>query len=364
MPGAVALDASGRCRGGGAGLVASRRCAPGELLLGVPLSHCLVARRGGEGVEGGGAEVASPWNLALAEGLAGRAGTDWGCALPSVGAGPSFMGGAVDRTDVQMPAAWAEKAALEADFTAGCAASAARSGCTTGELKHAAALAHSRAFRHQGFQVIAPGIDFANHDFAPNCAVRTELDEAGGSGPQTVFELRAGEEGLEEGEEVTISYGPWCSEVMYLYYGFVVPGNPHEAVALFEGADDFVDFLARERLWEGSPAVKQNLAVVVEDRLHEAQVPGGRLQVLRGGIDESFLVASEVLGVDPLVACARRARELLEAAPTNLEQDAELLELGGLGHDVETAVRFRLEQKVLLAETLFAIDEIVPGGVA
>ena len=98
--------------------------------------------------------------------------------------------------------------------------------------------------------------------------------------------------------------------------------------------------------------------------MREAQVPGRRLQVLRGGIDEGFLVASEVLGVDPLVACARRARDLLDAAPTNLEQDAELLEVGGLGHDVETAVRFRLEQKVLLAETLFAIDEIVPGGVA
>ena len=364
MPGAVALDASGGCRGGGAGLVAARRCAPGELLLGVPLAQCLVARRGGGG--GGGPS----WNVALAERMASRSGTEWGRALPAAGDGLAFMGGAVGRGDVQMTVAWAEKEAVEADFEAGCAAAAASSGLSPGELRHAAALAHSRAFRHQDFQVIAPGIDFANHDFSPNCAVRTEVDEegygGGRGGPQTAFELRAGAAGLEEGEEVTISYGPWCSEVLYLYYGFVVPENPHEAVTLFDGPEDFVDFLARERLWDGSPAVRQNLALLVEERLREA-LGGprpGRLQVLRGGLDENLLVASDALGVDPLVACARRAREILDEAPTSLQQDAELLERGNLSPEARTAAQFRLEQKVLLAETLCAIDEIVPGSVA
>lgn len=46
------------------------------------------------------------------------------------------------------------------------------------------------------------------------------------------FELVAGEEGIAEGQEVTISYGSWPSDVFLLFFGFAPHDNPHDSGAL------------------------------------------------------------------------------------------------------------------------------------
>lgn len=43
------------------------------------------------------------------------------------------------------------------------------------------------------------------------------------------FELVAGEEGVAAGQEVTISYGSWPSDVFLLFFGFAPHDNPHDS---------------------------------------------------------------------------------------------------------------------------------------
>jgi hypothetical protein len=50
------------------------------------------------------------------------------------------------------------------------------------------------------------------------------------------FQLRACEDGVEEGSEITISYGPWPNDPFFLYFGFVPNRNPNDTVALFADA--------------------------------------------------------------------------------------------------------------------------------
>ena len=47
----------------------------------------------------------------------------------------------------------------------------------------------------------------------------------------TRFELVAGEAGVEAGQEVSISYGSWPSDVFLLFFGFVPRDNPHDSGA-------------------------------------------------------------------------------------------------------------------------------------
>lgn len=46
------------------------------------------------------------------------------------------------------------------------------------------------------------------------------------------FELVAGEQGIAAGQEVTISYGSWPSDVFLLFFGFVPADNPHDSGGL------------------------------------------------------------------------------------------------------------------------------------
>jgi hypothetical protein len=48
------------------------------------------------------------------------------------------------------------------------------------------------------------------------------------------FQLCAGEDGIEEGEEVTISYGNWPNDVFFLFFGFCPDANANDSVVLFQ----------------------------------------------------------------------------------------------------------------------------------
>ena len=54
---------------------------------------------------------------------------------------------------------------------------------------------------------------------------------------------------LKRGEEVFISYGPVPNSRLFLYYGFIVKNNPHDALTLvFDmGADDILSKLTSRR---------------------------------------------------------------------------------------------------------------------
>ena len=48
------------------------------------------------------------------------------------------------------------------------------------------------------------------------------------------FQLCAGEDGIEEGKEVTISYGSWPNDVFLLFFGFCPDANTNDSVVLFQ----------------------------------------------------------------------------------------------------------------------------------
>lgn len=59
------------------------------------------------------------------------------------------------------------------------------------------------------------------------------------------FELVAGEAGIAAGEEVSISYGAWPSDVFLLFFGFAPDGNPHDSGEAEPGCVSKLPNLAR-----------------------------------------------------------------------------------------------------------------------
>lgn len=111
----------------------------------------------------------------------------------------------------------------------------------------ALSLVHSRSFVQAGRHVWVPGIDMANHTLEPNATIRCLQSPGASQGAAALeevcppaaaaaaaqepsrFELVAGEEGIAAGDEVTISYGSWPSDVFLLFFGFAPGGNPHDS---------------------------------------------------------------------------------------------------------------------------------------
>eukprot|EP00879_Flechtneria_rotunda_P001900 GHRR01002073.1.p1 GENE.GHRR01002073.1~~GHRR01002073.1.p1 ORF type:complete len:603 (+),score=223.44 GHRR01002073.1:581-2389(+) len=87
------------------------------------------------------------------------------------------------------------------------------------------AVVTSRAFRVAGPTAPAallPLIDIANHSFSPNCEV---VPMQGGVAMIAKRQIAAG-------EPLLLSYGKLSNDFLLMDYGFVVPNNPHDRVAL------------------------------------------------------------------------------------------------------------------------------------
>ena len=116
------------------------------------------------------------------------------------------------------------------------------------QVAWALSLVHSRSFVQAGRHVWVPGIDMANHTLEPSATIRCLQSPGASQGAAALeevcppaaaaaaaqepsrFELVAGEEGIAAGQEVTISYGSWPSDVFLLFFGFVPhEGNPHDS---------------------------------------------------------------------------------------------------------------------------------------
>jgi len=130
-------------------------------------------------------------------------------------------------------------------------------GCSAEAWVWAWSLVHSRSFRDERRHFIVPGVDLANHSFSPSATVRVVWDPDNCQGVSASadvcdgprmdaaegrIELLAGDDGISAGEEVTISYGPWPSDVWALFYGFVPYPNPHDRVMLFSDLQHLADF--------------------------------------------------------------------------------------------------------------------------
>ncbi|KXZ52988.1 hypothetical protein GPECTOR_8g359 [Gonium pectorale] len=220
------------------------------------------------------------------------------------------------------------------------------------------AMARTRSFgdtfRGEALSVMAPFADLANHSLSDNCGFR--IDEPG---RLTLYAKRP----IFPGEEVLVPYGPKSNVQMMNNYGFVLLGNPSDRVAVspapssgmeslpplhgasllealglegdwrqedgiiggrvFEsGAGDAEDKLAviRRRYGLMCDGYMQILAIYGVHR-HPTPPPGAALPA------PAHHVPLAAVPAERANAAAVRAafRAALDALPTSLEADAELL---------------------------------------
>jgi hypothetical protein len=160
---------------------------------------------------------------------------------------------------------------------------------------------------------------------------------------------------VEEGSEITISYGPWPNDPFFLYFGFVPNRNPNDTVALFADAAEIEACASRLGLIDTKK--KAPLGSVSSGEQTETDIGRSisstaarrRMMLTREGIDPEILEVARLLGVPdwrPLVE--GRCLELLRAFPTTLKEDRALLDGGGLTDDEAVAVRYRMSKKEVL----------------
>ena len=363
--------------------MALRQLTSDEVIFNVPFSLVFAeedewdARN--EATDTGEATEPIPWSAEMAMRLLeARAGVDrpelrpWIDSLPSFVSTPPLEYSSEALDACQDAFAIGEAKEVRAAHAAAAEALRARLaavGCDGDDLRWAAGALHSRCFTHgpRGTHLAVPGVDMCNHCFEnPTATVRvvTSPDECQGaaatreiaaaadddvanSRDSRFFQLRAGEDGVEAGAEITISYGPWPNDPFFLYFGFVPVGNPNDAAALFADAADVARCAERLGLIEsGSRSVVDETAILDENGDVGSR---RRMTLTREGIDPAILEAARVLGVAdwrPLVE--GRCLELLRAFPTTLKEDRAALDGGGLTDDEAVAVRYRMSKKEVL----------------
>ena len=366
----------------GRSLVALRQLTSDEVIFNVPFSLVFAeedewdARN--EATDTGEATEPIPWSAEMAMRLLeARAGVDrpelrpWIDSLPSFVSTPPLEYSSEALDACQDAFAIGEAKEVRAAHAAAAEALRARLaavGCDGDDLRWAAGALHSRCFTHgpRGTHLAVPGVDMCNHCFEnPTATVRvvTSPDECQGaaatreiaaaadddvanSRDSRFFQLRAGEDGVEAGAEITISYGPWPNDPFFLYFGFVPVGNPNDAAALFADAADVARCAERLGLIESGSVVCDETAILDENGDVGSR---RRMTLTREGIDPAILEAARVLGVAdwrPLVE--GRCLELLRAFPTTLKEDRAALDGGGLTDDEAVAVRYRMSKKEVL----------------
>ena len=372
----------------GRSLVALRQLASDEVIFNIPFSLVFAeedewdARN--EATDTGEATEQLPWSAEMAMRLLeARAGVDrpelrpWIDSLPSFVSTPPLEYSAKALDACQDAFAIGEAKEVHAAHAAAAEALRARLaavGCDGDDLRWAAGALHSRCFTHgpRGTHLAVPGVDMCNHCFEnPTATVRvvTSPDECQGaaatreiaaaadddvaspdsrwiSKDSRFFQLRAGEDGVEAGAEITISYGPWPNDPFFLYFGFVPVGNPNDAAALFADAADVARCAARLGLID---VVDETATEPNADGISETAMTRGRMTLTREGIDPAILEAARLAGVPdwrPLVE--GRCLELLRAFPTTLKEDRAALDGGSLTDDEAVAVRYRMSKKEVL----------------
>ena len=388
--------------GRGRGLRALRTLAPGEVIFSLPFR--LVFAEDVPEEDGVCADDASPssssspsdededmpWSALMAmrlleERARGGELAEWIASLPAFVSTPPLEYSPEEIALAEDPAIEGEaKSVAEAHARA---AETLRSrldaiGCTADDLRWATGVLHSRCFTHgpHGTHLAVPGVDMCNHCFeAPSAGVRVVTspdncqgarateeiaarDDAAGEGPDgddAFFQLCAGEDGIEEGEEVTISYGPWPNDPFFLYFGFVPSLNPNDAVVLFADVTEVAACAERLGLLTAEQAeeAKGKAAVANTEVNHQRQRQ--RMVITREGVDYSVVAAAEAVGLpgwEDLVE--GRCREILRSYSTTLKVDREMLsgerEDGVMTENEATAVLFRMSKKEVLLGPLAA----------
>lgn len=367
----------------GRGLVANRNFAPGETLASMPV-HVGI----GTTME---TNPGLPWTLELAcqmleERAAQRSKAwdrkSWWECLPKENANPvlfAFTEGEVmelqDEDTVQEAQSMRE---IFEDKAAEVIRMSNRTEWGVEELSWAASMMQSRCFITDGEHWTFPLIDMCNHDFQPNAQVESirspdacqgldaleevaSIDRLGLAADR--FALVAGDRGVYAGEEILISYGNWPNDVFLLFFGFIPDDNPHDAVVLFNGAEEVVRWVVGEgRNYNGNAQfVKDTARMLVAEVGDDLQ----RIVVLRDGVDARIPAVATKMSklmnydINVMALVSDRCEWLLQTYMTTLEEDEDLLRCAELSSNEQLAVRYRLGKKKLLQGAISAISGVI-----
>lgn len=379
----------------GRGLVALRNLVPNEVIFNVPWRLVLAEDHD----EADASDL--PWSALMAARLleerhANGERARWIESLPALVSTPPL-----EYTEHELAACEDAKAIAEATSTRNGHLAAYQTlkprldavECTERDLRWATGALHSRCFTHgpRGTHLAVPGVDMCNHDFAgANAAVAvvtspedvqgvaataeiadvgdgdTNGDTSGDTdgdadGDDMFFQLRAGEDGVEQGDEVTISYGPWPNDPFFLYFGFVPEGNPNDAVVLFDEVGDVAACAARLDMMSIAEAGERAAAAAAawdEEKKNGGSGAPTRMVITREGIDEGVMRAVTALGLDGTDAfnalLEGRCKELLREYPTKLKEDRGLLMSGTLSENEFTSTLYKMSKKEVLLGPLAA----------
>jgi hypothetical protein len=371
----------------GRGLVALRNLVPNEVIFNVPWRLVLAEDHD----EADASDL--PWSALMAARLleerhAGGERARWIESLPALVSTPPL-----EYTEHELAACEDAKAIAEATSTRDAHLAAYETlkprldavECTERDLRWATGALHSRCFTHgpRGTHLAVPGVDLCNHDFAgANAAVAVVTSpedvqgvaataeiadvgdgdtDGGTNGDEIFFQLRAGEDGVEQGDEVTISYGPWPNDPFFLYFGFVPEGNPNDAVVLFDEVGDVAACAARLDMMSIAEAGERAAAAAAawdEEKRNGGSGAPTRMVITREGIDEGVMRAVTALGLDGTGAfnalLEGRCKELLREYPTKLKEDRGLLNSGTLNENEFTSTLYKMSKKEVLLGPLAA----------
>ena len=342
------------------GLVALRPVPAGDVVLKIPLEHCLREPRflPPELVEEiGGVPDSFTWDIRLGikvlEAVKGRESALWSgyaqlLPRPETVACPMLLPPAL-LTELQHPsmaaAAEAQQERLRDLFPDMVPPADAPPEMFPSPLMWAWAMVRSRGFA-AGSEAFAfvPFLDMANHADIPSC----NFEYAPADGCFYLRALRA----LPPGAEATISYGEgYDNQRLFAQYGFVEPGgNPQDRLPGLEGLASEGVALSRARL---------------QDTLREKGVDVADLDAMQPGVratlDSLPLTEDAALPVAAELQAVARLQATLEAVSkadftTPMQEDVELAqrllteEREGKGGDprLVALVLYRVERKYLV----------------
>jgi len=373
--------------GRGRGLVTTQDAEPGEVLLSVPFTHAFI--------EEDAVDAGQPWSCGMAlrllrilgEPEVGEEGgallRPWAESLPTRIDTPP-----IQFSDMELAGCLDGNTVKEARIMRGAhldgyeavAATVEAMGLRPEDYDWAVSVLHSRCFVLQpsGLHITVPGIDMANHSFEPNAGVRTSHSPETCQGRSAVedvceppepepsrFELVAGEAPIPAGEEVTISYGAWPNDLFFLLFGFVPDNNPHDAVVLFDGAEEALRFLNDTAEQSGAPHWKgDGLAGSMEAAAEAlAEVDFSRLLVTWDGFDERLMQAlhaaiqchpaAEDLSAGQLAV--ERCVSLWSSTQTQMKQQRQELEGQSLTDNLRLSLQYSFHKQELLENALRSV---------
>lgn len=356
------------------GCVATRDIEAGELLLDIPLEACLLAPPTAEDVLRGktadslAAIGIRPRDVALSSAFAkeknrGTAST-WSPYLSMAGEPAGTFPCFYDEADLEAlqspPLAQAlveRAAALES--------AASAYGLERAELFRAYQHIGSHRFTCEWGCFLMPLTDLMNHSHSPNCDWQSR---PGGWQVRTL-------ETVSRGEALTLCYSKEPNDILLLEFGFVLPGNVYDR--LLARPADLRAALARAATPPRSEAFDNDRGAEFLRLLPDADLGESTmlLECMPGqGMfwEESWLQAcglaaaasSEETDWEQRPGGAAAFYKVLEQASrglfeTTLEEDVDLLSVGGLAWNRNLALQFRVEQKELLEEALDFVREEV-----